>query len=88
MVIPLSSPTFLDRLRKGLSRTRQVLDMPVGELLKGQRPLEPEDLEAVEEALLAADLGVPAVAEAMAVLKEKSGAALRIARRATLAVKS
>jgi len=74
VVIPVGSPSLLDRLRKGLSRTRQVLDMPVGELLKGQRPLEPEDLEAVEEALLAADLGVPAVAEAMAVLKEKSGA--------------
>jgi fused signal recognition particle receptor len=67
------SGAFLERLRQGLSRTRQVLEMPVGDLVKGRRPLEPADLEAVEEALIAADLGLPAVGDAMKVLRDKSG---------------
>ena len=66
------SGAFLDRLRKGLSRTRQVLEMPVGDLVKGRRPLEPADIEAMEEALIAADLGLPAVEGAMKVLRERS----------------
>jgi fused signal recognition particle receptor len=63
---------FLERLRQGLSRTRQVLEMPVGDLVRGRRPLEPADLEAMEEALIAADLGLPAVGGAMALLREQS----------------
>jgi fused signal recognition particle receptor len=64
---------LLDRFRQGLTRTRQVLNTPVAELLAGRRPLEARDLEAVEEALLAADLGVPAVGHAMQVLHARSG---------------
>jgi fused signal recognition particle receptor len=72
-----SSAPFLNRLRLGLQRTRAVLEMPVGDLLRGRRPLEPADLEAVEEALLAADLGMAAVQDAMAALRESSGALAR-----------
>jgi len=64
---------LLDRLKKGLTRTRAVLEMPVEDLVRGRRPLEPADLDAVEEALIAADLGVPAAAEAVQVLRERSG---------------
>jgi len=46
--------------------------MPVGDLVKGRRPLEPGDIEAMEEAMIAADLGLPAVDRAMAVLRERS----------------
>ena len=67
------SAGFLDRLRQGLTRTRQVLQMPVGDLVRGRRPLEPADIEAMEEALIAADMGMPAVADAMRVLRERSG---------------
>jgi fused signal recognition particle receptor len=67
------SAGFLDRLRQGLTRTRQVLEMPVGDLVRGRRPLEPADIEAMEEALIAADMGMPAVADAMRVLRERSG---------------
>jgi fused signal recognition particle receptor len=63
---------FLERLRRGLSRTRQVLEMPVGDLVRGRRPLEPADIEAMEEALIAADLGLPAVDAAMTVLRDRS----------------
>ena len=60
----MSAP-FLDRLRGGLARTREVLETPVGDLLSGRRPLDPAALQALEEALLEADLGLPAVQEAM-----------------------
>ena len=62
-----------DRLRGGLSRTREVLNTPIEDLVRGRRPLDAAALESVEEALLAADMGVPAVQDAMAVLEARSG---------------
>ncbi len=64
---------ILDRLRAGLGRTRDVLNMPVEDLVRGRRPLDAGSLEAIEEALLAADLGLPAVEQAMQVLRTLSG---------------
>jgi fused signal recognition particle receptor len=64
---------LLDRLRGGLVRTREVLETPIEDLVRGRRPLDAAALEAIEEALLAADLGVPAVAEAMEALRVHSG---------------
>jgi len=63
----------VDRLRGGLARTREALSTPIQDLVRGRRPLDAAALESVEEALLAADLGLPAVEEAMGVLREKSG---------------
>jgi len=48
--------------------------MDVEDLVRGRRPLAESDLAAIEEALILADLGLPAVERAMQVLKEKSGA--------------
>ena len=62
-----------DRLRGGLSRTREILTTPLEDLVRGRRPLDAAALEAIEEALLAADMGVPAVQEAMEVLEARSG---------------
>ena len=64
---------LLDRLRAGLVRTREALDTPIEDLVRGRRPLDEAALETIEEALLAADLGVPAVSEAMKSLREQSG---------------
>jgi len=64
---------LLDRLRGGLTRTREALNTPIEDLVRGRRPLGAAALESVEEALLAADLGLPAVQEAMGVLRERSG---------------
>ena len=64
---------LLDRLRGGLARTREALNTPIEDLVRGRRPLDAAALESVEEALLAADLGLPAVEEAMGVLRERSG---------------
>jgi fused signal recognition particle receptor len=63
---------LVQRLRLGLARTRRILEADVLDLARGRRPLQPEDLEALEEALLAADMGLPAVREAMALLRERS----------------
>jgi fused signal recognition particle receptor len=63
---------LLDRLRGGLARTREVLTTPIDDLVRGRRPLDAAALEAVEEALLAADMGPGAVREAMEVLRERS----------------
>jgi fused signal recognition particle receptor len=63
----------LDRLKQGLARTREVLETPVEDLVRGRRPLAPADLEAIEEALLLADLGLPFVQRAIQKLKERSG---------------
>src|SRR5262245_47611953 len=48
--------------------------MDVEDLVRGRRPLAESDLQAVEEALILADLGLPAVTRAMQLLREKSGA--------------
>ncbi len=63
----------LDRLRGGLARTREVLETPLEDLARGRRPLDEAALESVEEALVAADLGLPAVREALEVLRARSG---------------
>jgi fused signal recognition particle receptor len=65
---------LFDRFREGLSRTRAVLEMDVEDLVRGRRPLAESDLQKVEESLILADLGIPAVERAMQLLKEKSGA--------------
>jgi len=64
---------LLERLRGGLARTRELLETPLEDLARGRRPLDAAALESVEEALLAADLGLPAVSEAMQVLRARSG---------------
>jgi fused signal recognition particle receptor len=64
---------LFDRLRSGLVRTREALDTPIEDLVRGRRPLDESALEAIEEALLAADMGLPAVGAAMQVLREQSG---------------
>ena len=66
-------PTLVDRLKSGLSRTRAVMNMPVEDIVRGRRPLDPAHLEAIEESLIAADMGVPAAAEAMEALRARSG---------------
>jgi fused signal recognition particle receptor len=64
--------SLVERLKSGLSRTRTLLNTPVEDLVRGRRPLDPADLDAIEEALLAADLGVPATQQAMELLRERS----------------
>ena len=53
------APSWQQRLKQGLKRTREVLATPVSELIVG-RKLEPALLEHLEDALLASDVGVDA----------------------------
>jgi fused signal recognition particle receptor len=64
--------TIAERLKRGLARTRATLETPVGDLLRGRRLLDSADLEAVEEALLAADFGPSAAQRAIELLKRSS----------------
>ena len=64
--------SFRDRFLDGLKRTRQVLNTPVEDIVRGRRLLDSSDLAAIEEALIAADLGMPAVEDALQVLRERS----------------
>jgi fused signal recognition particle receptor len=48
---------WLDRLRSGLSKTRSGLTDSVAQLLRGRSRLSPEELERVEEILIAGDVG-------------------------------
>jgi fused signal recognition particle receptor len=68
----MSSGGFLDRLKHGLSRTRDILNTDVTDLARGRRPLQPEDLDAVEESLIAADMGLAATQQTMEMLREQS----------------
>jgi fused signal recognition particle receptor len=63
---------FLERLRGGLARTREVLETPIEDLARGRRPLDPAALEEVELALIGADFGLVATAEALETLRARS----------------
>ena len=72
--------TLFDRLKKGLDRTRTILNADVStvlsanvdDLARGRLTLDTATLETIEESLLAADFGVAAAAEAIEVLKAHS----------------
>jgi fused signal recognition particle receptor len=66
-------PTLVGRLMAGLTRTRAVMSMPVEDFVRGRRPLDAAHLEAIEEGLIAADMGLPAAAEAVEALRARSG---------------
>ena len=65
-------PSFRERLRFGLKRTRDILNADVVDLARGRRPLQPEDIDAMEERLLAADFGLPATQATMEVVRARS----------------
>jgi fused signal recognition particle receptor len=70
--LPEKPSSLRERLRAGLRRTRDVLNADVVDLARGRRPLQPEDLDAIEERLLAADFGLSATQAAMEVVRARS----------------
>ncbi|MBW2133373.1 MAG: signal recognition particle-docking protein FtsY [Deltaproteobacteria bacterium] len=54
----VSSSTFFQRLKKGLSKTRQVLTTDIDELFSVRKRIDASDLEHLEELLITADIGV------------------------------
>src|SRR5271168_3666805 len=65
-------PTLAEKLKKSVSKTREVLTMPLGELLAGGRKIDEELLKKLETALLSADLGVRTTREVLAALRESA----------------
>ena len=52
---------LIGKFKQGLQRTQQIALMPMGQLL-GLRRLSEDQLQELEDLLLQADLGAPAVA--------------------------
>lgn len=69
---PAPPDGWLGRLRAGLSKTRDVLNTDVGELLSGTPKLDDAFYEALENSLLAADVGVRATSALIADLKRRA----------------
>ncbi len=67
---PSDSGGFFGRLRKGLSKTREILTTDIDDLFLGKKALDEELLEELEERLITADLGVET---SMALIERISG---------------
>ncbi|MEW6078907.1 MAG: signal recognition particle-docking protein FtsY [Thermodesulfobacteriota bacterium] len=65
-----SSSGFYQRLRKGLSKTRQILTTDIDQLFKSGKPVSPDTLDNLEERLITADIGVKT---AMEIIEQLSG---------------
>jgi len=62
---PVEPVGFLDRLKSGLSKTRQTLSNRFDAILSGNRKLDDDVLEEIEEVLITSDIGVPTTMELM-----------------------
>lgn len=63
--------TFLERLKKSVSKTKTELSARVEQLLTGDRPVDPALLAQLETALLSADIGVSTTKEVLASLRRQ-----------------
>lgn len=61
------------RLREGIARTRDGLLNKLGRLLGRREPVDASSLEALETALLVADVGVPATSKIIEAVRQKAG---------------
>ena len=64
-------PSLLERLKQSVSKTRTELAARVEQLLTGDRPVDPELLRQLENALLSADIGVRTAKEIIVALRQQ-----------------
>lgn len=64
-------PTLLDRLKESVGKTRSALSSSVGEILLGERRIDPTLLSKLETALLSADIGVRTTREILDGVRDK-----------------
>jgi fused signal recognition particle receptor len=64
------TPSWTERLKQGLERTRELLTRPIT-LPIDRKSLSEEELEAFENALIAADVGVPAATHLVEDMKQR-----------------
>jgi len=63
---------FMNRLKKGLSKTRKVLSTDINELFAGNRKIDDELLEELEELLITSDMGVRTTMDLIQSISKKS----------------
>jgi len=68
-----SATGMFKRLRKGLSKTRDILTTDIDELFPGRRKVDDALLEEIEELLITSDMGVQTTMELMDRISKKSG---------------
>lgn len=68
--IPEARPSWTERLKRGLARTRERLGAPISELFRGRR-IDDDLLEELESTLLMADCGIDATQFLLAELKAR-----------------
>ncbi len=70
---PKETPTgFFNRLKSGMTKTRQNLSGRFDAIFAGSRKMDAEMLEEIEETLITADVGVPTTMELMDRISQKS----------------
>ena len=70
-VEPQPSPGMFQRLRVGLSRSRHQFSEGLATLVLGKKQLDPDLLEALEEQLIMADLGLEATSSVLESLRQR-----------------
>jgi fused signal recognition particle receptor len=68
---PAQRPGWAQRLKAGLSKTRQVLNTPVGDLFRRHAKIDEALYEELEEILLTADVGVEATGYLLDALRKR-----------------
>jgi fused signal recognition particle receptor len=66
-----SEPSLLERLKQSVGKTRSALSVHVEEIFKAEKRIDPAVLSKLENALLAADLGVHTTRDVLAAVREK-----------------
>ena len=69
---PVAAGGFLDRLKSGLSKTRQSLSTRFDTILSANRKIDEDVLEEIEEVLITSDIGVPTTMELMQRIGKKT----------------
>lgn len=68
---PPKKPGLFGRFRKAVTKTREALSEQIGEVFEGSRAIDPELLEDLEMALIAADIGVRTTAEILEEIRKR-----------------
>jgi len=69
---PEKSTGFFKSLKKGLSKTRKLLSTDISELFAGNRKIDDELLEELEELLITSDIGVQTTMDLIQSISKKS----------------
>jgi len=64
--------SFFERLKKGLSKTREILSTDIDELFTGKKEIDDSLLEELEELLITSDIGVQTSMELIQKISKKS----------------